>query len=456
MLNAQRERSSRAAPHRAEHRLRREDGGEQGHERADAEREGEALDARGGEHEEDEGDAEGDRVRVDDGPQRLRVAGLDRARDRPSEAGLFLDPLEDDDVRVRRDAERQDQARDARQRQRDRYQLHEREQQQRVDDERQARDYPQHAIEEQQQEQRQRQSHGARDEALVERLLAERGRDLRLGDQLQLDPERADAQVLGEVVGLLDAAETADLGAVRAVDAVRILRVVDRGERDDLVVERDREVLKARRPRRPGRQDLRGAALREPLRDSAEGRLAGAGEVELDDRASGRVLDDLRIGDLVARQLGVVLEHVVGVVRRLARGALRVLCLDQDDALGDLDDDAALGRADALLGEPRHRPRTGRAPRRRTRVRVSLRAAAEAGRPLVVLGDLAAALVVGGRVVRVGELLDAASRARPGLGGSPGGWRRCPDRRGSTSFRTCRSGGRSTARSAADCRGIER
>ena len=46
---------------------------------------------------------------------------------------LLLDAFEDDDVRVGRDAEREDQAGDARQRQRDRDQLDQRVEVQRVD-----------------------------------------------------------------------------------------------------------------------------------------------------------------------------------------------------------------------------------------------------------------------------------------------------------------------------------
>src|SRR5262249_615331 len=59
-------------------------------------------------------------VGVDDRVEALRVAGRDRRSDRSAEAYLFLDALEDDDVRVGRDADGQDGAGDARQRERDR------------------------------------------------------------------------------------------------------------------------------------------------------------------------------------------------------------------------------------------------------------------------------------------------------------------------------------------------
>ena len=59
--------------------------------------------------------------------------------DRRARADLLLDALEDHDVRVGRDPDGQNQARDARQRHRDRDQLDQREQVQRVDPEGQNR-----------------------------------------------------------------------------------------------------------------------------------------------------------------------------------------------------------------------------------------------------------------------------------------------------------------------------
>ena len=83
----------------------------------------------------------------------------------------------------------------------------------------------------------------AGEEALVQRLLAERGRDLRVRDQLELDRQRADAQALREVVRLLEAPDVLDLRAGAAVDALGVRDEVDRRQRDDLVVEGDREAL---------------------------------------------------------------------------------------------------------------------------------------------------------------------------------------------------------------------
>ena len=236
---------------------------EQRHERPHEQREREALHRARGEHEEDERDADRDDVRVDDRLEGLAVALRDRARDGCAGAHLFLYSLEDDDVGVRRHAEREDHARDARQRERDRDQLDHRIQQDRVDEESEGRHEAEYAVESEQEEQREREAHRAGDQALVERLLAERRGHLGLRDQLEVDRQGADAQVLRQVVGLLDRADVVDLGARAAVDSARVVAEVHGGERDDLVVERDREALVGVGGRGAGRQELRGSALRD-------------------------------------------------------------------------------------------------------------------------------------------------------------------------------------------------
>ena len=90
------------------------------------EREREALDLGGREHEQDERGHDRDHVGVDDRRQALAVAGGDPLADRAPGADLLLDALEDHDVRVGGDADRQDQAGDPGQRQRDRDQLDQR------------------------------------------------------------------------------------------------------------------------------------------------------------------------------------------------------------------------------------------------------------------------------------------------------------------------------------------
>src|SRR4029079_8363147 len=109
----------RAAAEQSEDRAGEYDGGEQRDDRPDAEREGEALDARGRQTEEDERGQQRDHVRVDDRADAALVSRRDRRDHRVALAGLLLYSLEDDDVRVRRDADREDQTRDSRQRQGD-------------------------------------------------------------------------------------------------------------------------------------------------------------------------------------------------------------------------------------------------------------------------------------------------------------------------------------------------
>ena len=154
---------SRELPHRAEDRLRRQHGGEQRDERADAEREGEALDAGGREHEQDERDHERDDVRVDDRREALlvarwrcprrsicppRISSLTR-----SKMTMFASaatPI----VRIRPAMPGQ--------RQRDRDQLDQREEVDRVDDQRADGDHAEHAVEDEQEERDDRRSRRGR------------------------------------------------------------------------------------------------------------------------------------------------------------------------------------------------------------------------------------------------------------------------------------------------------
>ncbi len=69
----------------------------------------------GREDEEDERGQQGDHVRVDDRRDPFSVADADRRAHTSPGAHLLLYSLEDDDVRVGRDPDRQDQPRDPRQ-----------------------------------------------------------------------------------------------------------------------------------------------------------------------------------------------------------------------------------------------------------------------------------------------------------------------------------------------------
>ena len=150
------------AAHAAEQGLGEDDRGQQGDDRADAEGEGEALDPGGREHEEDECGQQGDDVRVDDRRDPAPVAGGDRAGHGSPGAHLLLYSLEDDDVRVGGDADRQDQARDPRQGQRDRDQFDQGEEDDPVGAQRQRRDQPEEAVEDEQEEDDQREADDAR------------------------------------------------------------------------------------------------------------------------------------------------------------------------------------------------------------------------------------------------------------------------------------------------------
>ena len=115
---------------------------EQRREDAEHQRDGEALDRAGAEREQhDAGDQRRD-VRVGDRRERLVEAGVDRRLRRIAVAQLFADALVDQHVRVGRHADREHDARDARQRQRRLQQRHQRDQQHHVEQQDEVRDQP--------------------------------------------------------------------------------------------------------------------------------------------------------------------------------------------------------------------------------------------------------------------------------------------------------------------------
>src|SRR4051794_1446458 len=340
-----------AAAHRAEHRLRQEHRRAERHERADAEREREALDPGRREDEEDERHHERDDVRVDDRRQALLVARRDAGRHRSPGADLLLDALEDDDVRVGRDADREDQARDARERHRDRDELDQRVEVDGVDEQRADRDDAEDPVEDQQEDRDDHEARDAGDEALVERLLAERRGDLRRGDQLQLDRQRAGLEQVRQALRGVDREAARDLRAVGAVDAVGVLLEVDERDRDELVVEHDGEVLLGG-PRVLSGDVGVGAALGDRLRRLLERLAALVREAEGDDRLAGAAgaVVELLLGvlDLLAAQRRVVAHEVVEVA--LPLGARR-LGADDDRAPRDLEPLLRLRRLDVLVLE---------------------------------------------------------------------------------------------------------
>ena len=259
-------------------------------------------------------------------------------------ADLLLDAFEDHDVRVGGDADRQDQTRDARQRQRDRDQLDQRVEVEPVDEQAGDGDHAEHPVVGDQEHRDDQQPDEAGDQARVQRLLAERGRHLRLGDQLEVDRQRAEAQLVGEILGRADREAAADVGAVVAVDPVRVLLVVDERDRDQLVVERDREVLVERLPE--AADEL--AALGDRPR-SRSGTRSCPCELKPNVTSGSPVLGSVLccgLRDVVAAQRDVVLEHEelrARVADRRRLGEVRRDRLEHDRPAWD-GQDLALGR----------------------------------------------------------------------------------------------------------------
>ena len=213
--------------------------------RSDDEHEGEALHAAGRDREEDERGDDRDDVRVDDRVEALAVAARDGGAHRFARSHLFLDALEDDDVRVCRDTDREDEAGKAGQRERHPEEEHRAVEEHPVDPETDDRDDAEEAVEEEQEERDREEAADAGDERLVERVLAERRRDVLPLHLHELDGQRAGLEDEREVLRLLNGVEARDLGpAARDPVAQRGVGDVDPGERADLAVEDDREALR--------------------------------------------------------------------------------------------------------------------------------------------------------------------------------------------------------------------
>ena len=170
--------------------------------------------------------------------------------------------------------DRQDQARDPGQRQRDRDQLDQRVEVDRVDDQRRRRDQTEHAVVGEQEQDHDDQPDPAGEHAVVQRLAAERRRHLALGDPLQVDRQRAQPQLRREVLrrGRREATGDVGAGAAAAVDdPVGVLGEVDLRDGEQLVVERRGEVLEVLRL---AEADVR-AAVRDRARRVLERRRPG-------------------------------------------------------------------------------------------------------------------------------------------------------------------------------------
>ena len=99
----------------AEHGARAGDRRDQRDAGAEHQHQREALDPSRGDQEEHGRGDEGDNVGVEDGVEAARVAHGNGGFHRLARTGLLLDALEDDDVGIGRDADREDHAREARQ-----------------------------------------------------------------------------------------------------------------------------------------------------------------------------------------------------------------------------------------------------------------------------------------------------------------------------------------------------
>ena len=219
---------------------------------------------------------------------------------------------------------------EARQRERDVEQEDRRVEERGVDAEADHGDHAEEAVEDEQEQGDDQQADQRRRLRLLQRVLAQRGRDVGALDLLELDRQRARLEHERQVLRLPDALDARDPGAVDRVDPARVLLEVDRRERLDVAVEDDREVLVvvgrvgARRLAEP--RVLGAPAHRLRLRDLAELLAPVAGEREQHlGLARGRVDVLLRAGELqvAARHLGdrprpcrVVLEQVVVDARR--------------------------------------------------------------------------------------------------------------------------------------------
>ena len=161
--------------------------------------------------EEDERRDRRDDVGVDDRVEALRVARRDRRAHGFARARLLFDAFEDDDVRVGRDADRQDHPREARQRHRHVEEQDHRVEEDGVDPEADHRDQAEEAVDEQQEERDERSGRRPPPQRLPQRVLAERGRDLRLRQRAEVHGQRAGLEDERDLLRLVVVADAGDL-----------------------------------------------------------------------------------------------------------------------------------------------------------------------------------------------------------------------------------------------------
>ena len=166
-----------------------------------------------------------------------REAGVDRVDRGAAGAHLLADALIDQHVGIDRDADREHDAGDARQRQRRAEQRQHAEDHGDVDGDRDIGEQPEQAVGREHEDDDQRRAGIGGVLAGVDRILAEAGTDRALLDDGERRRQRAGAQQDGEIVGLLNGEIAGNLPGA-AED-----RLADHRRRDHLVVEHDGERL---------------------------------------------------------------------------------------------------------------------------------------------------------------------------------------------------------------------
>src|SRR5450756_420529 len=283
-----------------EEEVRHEDRGEDRGEKADDEGDGEALDGPRAELEQEEGGGDRRDVRVDDRAPGALEAEVDRGLRSLAVVHLLADAFEDEDVRVDRHADREDETRDARQRERRVDVRHRPEEDERVQDEGEDRIHAGEAVIENHREEDTDHAHDRGEDAFLDRVEPERRPDRALLEDDHLGWERARAEDEREGVGLLGREVALD-------DAALLDLTVDVRRGLNALVEHDREALVDVLAR-----DLRELHGARRVQEEHDGRLVelvavDSGVLQVAPRDGGGALQDVPDGSARAG-VGVLVE----------------------------------------------------------------------------------------------------------------------------------------------------
>src|SRR5664279_5532498 len=299
-----------------EEQVRDEDRGEDRGQEADDESDGEALDGPGAELEEEKGGHDRRHVRVDDRAPRALEAEVDGGLWRLAVVHLLADALEDEDVRIDGHADREDEPRDARQREGRVDVGHRAEEDQGVQDESDDRVHAREAVVEDDGDEDADHADDRREDALLDGVEPERRPYGAFLENDHLGRKSARTENEREGVGLFR-------GEVPLDDAALLDLAVDVRRGLDALVEHDREAL----------VDVLARDLPELQGSLGIQKEHDGGLVEL-------VAVDARVLHVAARDGGGALEHVPD---RRARAGVGVLV----EALDDLE---VLGHRTAVRG----------------------------------------------------------------------------------------------------------